>query len=214
MKVIVVSPVRLFSEGLALVLRSTEPLPDVTSESSIAGLHRLPRDRQPDVVLIDVTQGVMPEEVSSVATKWPNVALVALGLQERRDEVVRLGSVGFVGFVARDASVEDLQSAMLDAVEGRMRCSPDVGGRLVRALFSRFRPSTDSQIDPTLTRREGEVLSMIGRGLSNKEIARELALSEATVKCHVHHVLAKLGVCQRSHAMRKVRVEPWIVNRL
>jgi len=53
---------------------------------------------------------------------------------------------------------------------------------------------------------------MIGRGLSSKKIARELALSEATVKCHVHHVLAKFGVGQRSHAMPKVGVESWIVS--
>jgi two-component system nitrate/nitrite response regulator NarL len=213
MRIMVVSPVRLFRDCLAAVLGSMQPVPEVVAEASVAALyHRLPGEH-PDVVLVDVTQDIGMEEVALVAAKWLNLPLLALGMLERREEVVRHGRAGFVGYVARDATIQDLQSAISDAVAGRMQCPAEISGGLIRALFTREHPSTPGYVAPSLTRREAEVLQMIGRGLSNKEIARDLDLSVATIKCHVHNVLAKLGVGHRSHAMRKVRAEPWIGTR-
>jgi two-component system nitrate/nitrite response regulator NarL len=210
MRIMVVSPVRLFRDCLAAVLGSMQPVPEVVAEASVAALyHRLPGEH-PDVVLVDVTQDIGMEEVALVAAKWLNLPLLALGMLERREEVVRHGRAGFVGYVARDATIQDLQSAISDAVAGRMQCPAEISGGLIRALFNRQHPSTPWRVAPSLTKRETEVLQMIGRGFSNKEIARDLELSVATVKCHVRGVLTKLGVGHRSHAMRKVRAEPWI----
>jgi DNA-binding NarL/FixJ family response regulator len=93
-----------------------------------------------------------------------------------------------------------------------LACSAEISGDLLRALFR-----ADSHADPAnsqkmLTRREGEVLQLIGRGLTNKEIARDLNLSLATVKHHVHHVLEKLQLTRRAQAMRRVREMPWIAS--
>jgi two-component system nitrate/nitrite response regulator NarL len=214
MKIMVVSPVRLFRDCLATVLGSMQPVPEVVAEVSITVLYHRSAGEQPDLVLVDVTQDIGIEEVALVAAKWPNLPLLALGLLERREEVVRHGRAGFVSYVARDATIQDLQSAISDAVAGRMQCPAEISGGLIRALFNRQHPPKPSRVAPSLTKRETEVLQMIGRGLSNKEIARDLALSVATVKCHVHGVLTKLGVGHRSHAMHKVRAEPWIGARL
>jgi DNA-binding NarL/FixJ family response regulator len=210
MRIVVVSPVRLFRDCLATALGSMQPVPEVVAEVSITVLHDRSGGELPDVVLVDVTQDIGIEEVALVAAKWPNLPLLALGLLERREEVVRRSRAGFVGYVARDAAIEDLQSAISDAVAGRMQCPAEISGGLIRALFDRQHTSKPSRVAPMLTKRETEVLQMIGRGLSNKEIARDLERSVATIKCHVHNVLAKLGVGHRSHAMRKVRAEPWI----
>jgi DNA-binding NarL/FixJ family response regulator len=191
-----------------------QPVPELMAEVSVVALHQCWPAEQPDVVLVDVTQDIEMEEVALVAAKWPDLPLLALGLLEHREEVVRHGRAGFVGYVARDATIEDLQSAISDAVAGRMKCPAEISGGLIRALFNREHPSTPEHVAPSLTRRETEVLQMIGRGLSNKEIARDLERSVATIKCHVRNVLAKLGVGHRSHAMRKVRAEPWIGTRL
>ena len=87
-----------------------------------------------------------------------------------------------------------------------------LAGGLLRALFSRDRPAVDHRFDHALTRRESDVLQLIGQGLSNKEIARELSLRVATVKHHVHNVLDTLKLGRRAQAMRRVRDAPWIAS--
>jgi DNA-binding NarL/FixJ family response regulator len=193
-----------------------EPEPEVSTEATIAALCGRVAGEQPDIGLVDVTKGVevtqncLLEEVGLVAAKWPELRLLAIGLEERREEVVRYGRAGFVSYVSRNASVPELQTAIADAVAGRLRCPAEISGDLIRGLFRRHPPPLPPTADPSLTGREAEVLHMIGRGLSNKEIARELSLSVATVKQHVHNVLAKLSVGHRAQAMRQVRENPWI----
>jgi len=163
-----------------------------------------------DVALIDVTQGVDLFEVRAIAVRWPGVAMVALGLNEQRQDVVRCGRAGFAGYVARSASIDTLCKALADIVAGRLACPPEISGGLLRALFHGDPRSDDAGLEQALTRREIEVLQLLGRGLSNKEIGHELSLSVATIKHHVHHVLAKLRLSGRAQAMRRVRDAPWI----
>ena len=165
-----------------------------------------------NVVLIDVTQGVDLFDVRAIAAEWPDVALVALGLNEQRQEVIRCGRAGFAGYVARDASIDALCKALSEIVAGRLPCPPEIAGGLLRALFGREQRTQESELHFSLTRRESEVLELLGRGFSNKEIASELCLSVATVKHHVHHVLEKLQLQRRAQAMRRVREAPWIAS--
>ena len=152
-----------------------------------------------NLVLIDVTQGIDLEEVRSVAAAYPELALVALGLCEQRQDIIRCGRAGFVGYVARDASIDALCQSMLDIATGRLQCSAEISGSLLRALFHATPRALIS--DDALTRREGEVLQLIGRGLSNKEIARSLRISESTVKVHVAAAFRLLGVHNRVGAV-------------
>jgi DNA-binding NarL/FixJ family response regulator len=82
----------------------------------------------------------------------------------------------------------------------------------MHALFRIDAPPQEAGLDRSLTRRESDVLQLIGRGLSNKEIARELVISVSTVKHHVHNLLDKLQLQRRSQAMRRVRDAPWLVS--
>jgi DNA-binding NarL/FixJ family response regulator len=165
-----------------------------------------------DLVLIDVTHGIDLYDARSIVSERPDIALVALGLNEQRQEVIRCGRAGFAGYVARDASVETLCRALSDVMQGRLACSAEISGGLLRALFRNDgSPAENPPIDHALTRRESDVLALIGHGHSNKEIARELNLSVATVKHHVHNVLDKLNLPRRTQAMRRVRDAPWLV---
>ena len=213
MNIIVLTPVRLLGDGLAACFRSRPDLVVLAVVDDLAGLRAALAAADAHVVLIDVTQGVDLFDVRAIAAEWSEVALVALGLDEQRQEVIRCGRAGFAGYVARDASIDMLCKALLEIVAGRLACSPEISGSLLRALFRRDSRSAEPEVELSLTRREREVLELLGRGLSNKEIGCELCLSVATVKHHVHHVLEKLKLPRRAQAMRRVQDAPWLAQR-
>jgi DNA-binding NarL/FixJ family response regulator len=180
--------------------------------SDLATLRQVLVGGEAELVLIDVTQGIDLYDVRSIATERPEVALVALGLTEQRQDVIRCGRAGFTGYVARDASMDTLCRALSDVIQGRLACPAEISCGLLRALFRMEAAAHDAaEVDRAMTRRESDVLKLIGQGLSNKEIARELSLSVATVKHHVHNILDKLNLARRAQAMRRVRDAPWIV---
>ncbi|BAB52814.1 LuxR C-terminal-related transcriptional regulator [Mesorhizobium japonicum] len=210
MRLVVVTPIRLFGDALtACFLPRTEVSLQATV-SDLTHLRILLRDVHAEIVLIDVTQGIALDEVRSIASQFPGIALVALGLQEQRQDVIRCGRAGFSGYVGRDASVEDLCCALANARCGKLSCSAEISGGLLRALFEMERNTRPAESTKALTQREGEVLQLIGNGLSNKEIALDLSVSVATVKHHVHNILQKLKLPRRTQAMRRVREAPWI----
>ncbi len=212
MNIIVLTPVRLLGEGLAACISSRPGMRTLAVVNDLASLRDSLATMEVQVVLIDVTQGVDLFDLRAIAAEWSDVALVALGLNEQRQEVIRCGRAGFAGYVARDASVDTLCKSLSEIVEGRLACPPEISGGLLRALFRKDPRSDESDIEIALTRRESEVLQLLGRGLSNKEIGCELCLSVATVKHHVHHVLEKLKLPRRAQAMRRVRDAPWIAG--
>jgi DNA-binding NarL/FixJ family response regulator len=203
MKLVVVTPIRLFGEGLASCFSHCA---DISLQATVCDLIQLRQCLQTmevDIVLIDVTQGIDLDEVRAIAFERTDLALVALGLREERRDVVRCGRAGFIA---------GLCQALSDVSSGRLACSAEISGGLLRALFGIERHGHAMELGKALTRREGEVLQLIGQGLSNKEIARHLRLSLATVKHHVHHILQKLKLPRRAQAMRRVRETPWIAS--
>lgn len=213
MNIVILTPVRLLADGLAACFRNHPDSPTVVVVKDIAALRGILGRTEIHVVLVDVTQGVDLYDIRAVAGEWSNVPLVALGLAEQRQEVVKCGRAGFASYVARDASIETLYLALTDVAAGRLACPPEIAGGLLRALFRREALTVDdSQPNAVLTHRECEVLELLGRGLSNKEIGVELCLSVATVKHHVHHILEKFNLQRRAQAMRRVRDAPWLAR--
>lgn len=212
MNIIVLTPVRLLGDGLAACFVSRPDMRAIALVNDLASLREKLSTTETHVVLIDVTQGVDLFDVRAIASDWPDVPLVALGLTEQRQEVIRCGRAGFAGYVARDASIDALCNSLLEIVAGRLACPPEISGGLLRALFRREPSSVEPDLSLALTRRESEVLEFLGQGFSNKEIASELCLSVATVKHHVHHVLEKLKLERRAQAMRRVRDAPWLAR--
>lgn len=209
MDIVLLTQTRLLGDGLAACLRSRSDITLRGTVGDLASLQQLIETVNPQLALIDVTQGIELYDVRSIAATRMDVAFVALGLLEQRQHVIRCGRAGFTGYVAREASADQLCDALTDVVAGRLACPAEISGGLLRALF-RAENHADRSIEDALTRRESEVLGLIGQGLSNKEIAHELTLSVATVKHHVHHVLDKLNVQRRAQAMRRVRETPWL----
>jgi DNA-binding NarL/FixJ family response regulator len=213
MNIIVLTPVRLLGDGLAACFSSRPNARVVAVVDDLQSLVDALAATSADIVLIDVTQGVDLFDIRGIAVRWPEVALVALGLQEHKQEVIRCGRAGFAGYIARNASIDEVCRTLSEIAAGRLECPPEITGGLLRALFrAEPRAAAESDLDLALTRRESEVLELLGHGLSNKEIGSELCLSVATVKHHVHHVLEKLKLPRRAQAMRRVRDAPWIAR--
>lgn len=213
MNIIILTPVRLLGDGLAACFTNRPDSNTVVVVKDLASLRDILAHTEIQVVLIDVTQGVDLFDVRAIAAEWSGVPMVALGLAEQRQEVVKCGRAGFASYVARDASIDALYMVLSDVAAGRLVCPPEISGGLLRALFHR-EPHTaeESTFNSALTQRECEVLELLGRGFSNKEIGCELCLSVATVKHHVHHILEKLKLSRRAEAMRRVRDAPWLAR--
>jgi DNA-binding NarL/FixJ family response regulator len=165
---------------------------------------------RPDVVLMDL---VMPRldgvtAMRSLRERLPHARVIVLTSFVDDDKLLPALRAGAAGYLLKNAEPQELARAVRAAHAGEVLLDSVVAARLVEALAG----GGDEDPLDRLTPREHEVLQLIGRGLPNKQIARELDLSERTVKTHVGHVLAKLGVADRTQAA-VVAVRAGLVDR-
>lgn len=201
-RVMIVSEVRLYREGLAHVL-AAQPALEVIEYTADDILVRL-RASQPDIVLADSAIVRTTELVARAADV--GVRVVAFAVAEEDDaEVLACAEAGVAGFVARNATIAELLTALETASRGDLRCSPRIASVLVRRVAALAGSRSRLRENVYLTRREQDIVTLIDRGLSNKEIATRLGIETATVKNHVHHLLEKLQVHRRAEAAAVIR---------
>jgi NarL family two-component system response regulator LiaR len=152
---------------------------------------------RPDVVLMDL---VMPrldgvEAMRELRARVPGARVVVLTSFLDDERLLPALRAGAAGYLLKNVEPRELARSIRLAAAGEAMIDPAVAARLVDALGEE-RPATQAELTP----REQEVLDLIGRGYANKRIALELGIAEKTVKTHVSHVLAKLGVSDRTQA--------------
>jgi DNA-binding NarL/FixJ family response regulator len=197
-RVLLVDDHAVVREGLRTFLELQEGI-EVVGEAgdgreAIAAAARL----RPDVILMDL---VMPrlDGVTAMRTlreRVPDARVIVLTSFVDDDKLLPALRSGAAGYLLKNAQPQELARAVRAAHAGEAVLDPVVAARLVETLAA----NGDEQPLGRLTSREREVLVLIARGFPNKRIARELELSEKTVKTHVGHVLAKLGVADRTQA--------------
>ncbi|HWE33242.1 MAG TPA: response regulator transcription factor [Solirubrobacteraceae bacterium] len=154
----------------------------------------------PDVILMDL---VMPKldgvgAMRELRTRTPDARVIVLTSFLDDDRLMPAIGAGAAGYLLKDVEPAELARAIRAADAGDAILDPTVAARVVRAIAD---GSTPTVLDrERLTRREHEVLTLLAHGRSNKRIAYELGISEKTVKTHVGHVFAKLGVTDRTQA--------------
>jgi len=158
-------------------------------------------------VLLDASRSDSVDTVRALAAAVPSARVVALAVVEAEADVIPLAEAGVAGYVTVDQSLSELTETIASVARGENPCSPLLAAillRRVRALAGE-RPRALGP-EGVLTGREREILALLERGLTNKQIARELQIELTTVKHHVHNILEKLGVPTRGAAAARARI--------
>jgi two-component system nitrate/nitrite response regulator NarL len=207
-RLVVASSVRLMREGMVTTLGGRGGIIVVDAvDLSPSGITRI-ATAEPDMVLVDIGE-VNPLAVGRlIKTASPGAKLVAFPLDEIDDSVFACAAAGFSGYVPRDSDADELHRALMDVMEGRMHCAPHITAAMFNRLATFLQEPETSDVLPSLTSREREILALVRQGRSNKDIARQLALSSATVKNHMHNILQKLQVSRRGQAAARLHVHP------
>ncbi|WOH19114.1 response regulator transcription factor [Paenarthrobacter sp. GOM3] len=150
---------------------------------------------QPAVVLMDLAMGAGMdgiEAIKQLRQRTPQQAIIVFTTYDSDADIVRAVDAGAMGYLLKDAAPEEIFAAVRGAVQGKSVMSAPVASRLFQQLRNP---------DEILTPREAELLSLLTQGLSNRDLGKRLFISEATVKTHLAHIYAKLGVETRAAAI-------------
>ena len=179
------------------------------------------RRLEPDLVLMDVRMPQMDglEATRQIKADHPEVSVLIITTYENPDYLLEAIKAGAAGYVLKDAPNRQLLNAMRRALQGESPINQELATQLIRAPGRRSPPSLQLLVLrrlpkhmraphlkarrlllEELTPREEEVLGLVAQGKTNQEIARSLSISRATAKVHVRHIIAKLGVSDRTQA--------------
>jgi DNA-binding NarL/FixJ family response regulator len=204
-RVLVVDDQTVVRDGLVLLLGLLPDLEVVGSAGDGEEALRLVGENHPDVVLMDLrmprVDGV--EATRRIKAEHPSVQIVVLTTYSDDESVFAALQAGARGYLTKDAGADEIARAIEAVLGGDAQLDPSVQRRLVDALAMGAQPSRRRRADlpDGLTQREVEVLTLIAGGNSNAEIARELFISEATVKTHINNLFAKAGLRDRAQAV-------------
>ena len=205
----------LLADDHAVLREATAEIVDHQPDMAVVGQAstgeetiRLTRQLCPDVVVMDIAmpRGNGLEATRSIAGELPGTRVLVLTAHEDRDHVISLLEAGAVGYLPKTVGLNDLLEAIRAASQGESVLPPSIASVVVRHLSGELEATTKED----LTSRERQVLSLVSRGMSNRQVARNLDLSVRTVEAHLTHIYNKLGVGSRTEAALLAQREGWV----
>jgi DNA-binding NarL/FixJ family response regulator len=201
--VLVVDDQELFRRGLTMLLNVETDIEVVGEAADGASAVQLATDTAPDVVLMDVR---MPrqtgiEACTAIKDAAPNARIIMLTVSDEEADLYEAVKNGASGYLLKDSSIEEVAQAVRVVADGQSLISPSMAIKLLDEFKQMSRTDRSSVPTPRLTERELEVLRLVAQGLNNREIAKQLFISENTVKNHVRNILEKLQLHSRMEAV-------------
>jgi two-component system nitrate/nitrite response regulator NarL len=203
--VLIVSRVRFLCESLAEVLARDGPGTVLGLCTDMAEALSLSGALKPNILLLDAGYPDGIDGVRRLRTAAPGIRVIAFAVAETEESVIAWAEAGIAGYVPSTAALSDLSAVLALVIDGAQACEARVAGGLLRRIAQAGAPKAEELLGPSLTVRERQIITMIGAGLSNKDIARRLNIGLGTTKSHVHNLLGKLNVRRRGEAAAWVR---------
>ncbi|MDJ0344467.1 response regulator transcription factor [Streptomyces sp. H10-C2] len=198
-RVVLADDQELVRTGLSMVIADLPDLTVVGEAGTGAEAVRLARDVRPDVVVMDIRMPGMDgiEATRAITAGCATPRVLMLTTFDDDDSIYASLRAGASGFLVKDMAVADIIAAIRVVAAGDALIAPSVTRRLIEEFAGRPEPSPSARQIDAVTEREREVLTLVGRGMSNSEIAAHLFIGPATVKTHVARLLTKLDARDR-----------------
>ncbi len=201
MKVLICDDQAIVRDGLEMLLKLEPDIEVIGTATDGAAAVDMVASKNPEIVLMDLKMPIMNgvEATRRIKAKYPDVRVLVLTTYADDEWVFDAIRAGAAGYLLKDTPRDDVVKAIRGTMEGKTYVDPSVAGKvLLQASSHQTQPATN--ITALLTDRETDVLHLIARGLSNKDISERLFLSEGTVPNLVSSILTKLGVTDRTQA--------------
>jgi DNA-binding NarL/FixJ family response regulator len=208
-RVVVADDHALFRRGLEMVLES-EPDIEVVAEANHGGeAVAMATEHVPDLVLMDVRMPAADginggiEATQAIKDAVPNTKILMLTISDEEEDLYDAIKAGASGYLLKEISIEEVADAIRSVHAGQSLISPSMASKLLTEFATMAKKDEEKQQMPAprLTDREMEVLTLVAQGLNNRDIAKELFISENTVKNHVRNILEKLHLHSRMEAV-------------
>jgi len=205
LRVLIVDDHALFRRGLRMVLEQESDVEVVGEAADGEEAVDVAQELMPDVILMDVR---MPKRSGIEATEEikdliPHARILMLTISEDESDLFDAIKAGASGYLLKEISIEEVADAVRAVAAGQSRLSPSMASKLLTefAAMSRRSEEPEQLPAPRLTDREMQVLRLVAQGLANREIAKQLFISENTVKNHIRNILEKLHLHSRMEAV-------------